>query len=146
MALLINYANIRCSPIQTYSGLATLKPDLPNADQHAIIHTSRNAPAQKWYYANDGVEVVRENLTKDPIRVEGEQRDPEGDLGDASRIDYSKIYTVEHCVRVLNIGMVLRDSMGSLIANSRIQPKAPTALRLRPVAQRRNVKRSEKRR
>ena len=89
---------------------------------------------------------MQENLVKDPIRVQREQRDPEGDLGDASRIDYSKIYTVELFVRVLNIGMVLRDSMGRLIANSRIQPKAPTALRLRPVAQRRNVKRSEKRR
>jgi hypothetical protein len=63
---------------------------------------------------------VRENLTRDPIRVKRQQIGPEGDLGSYSRINYSKIYAVEDYVRVLNIGMVHNDSMESLMKNSYI--------------------------
>ncbi len=117
-------------PIQTYSGQATLKPNLPDRHQHAIIYTSRECPEVYWYTADDGT-VVKEELSKDPIKVRGEQDGPEGDLGKLSRVNYSKIYTVENYVRVLNIGLVDRDSIPSLKANSMIYRGTPAEKPLR---------------
>jgi hypothetical protein len=105
------------SPIHTYSGQATLKPNLPNPQEHAIIYTSENPPEECSYEEADGT-IVRENLFKDPIKVKREHNGPEGDLGVLSRLNYSKIYTVENYVRVLNIGMVAEESLHSLLANS----------------------------
>lgn len=51
-----------------------------------------------------------------------EQSGPEGDLGSSSRINYSKMYTVDNYVRVLNIGMVTKDSLPNLIYSSYINP------------------------
>jgi hypothetical protein len=62
-------------------------------------------------------------LSKDPIKVIREQEDREGDLGALSRINYSKIYTVEKYVRVLNIGMVDKMSLRSLETNSFVRPR-----------------------
>jgi hypothetical protein len=101
-----------------------LKPNLPEPQQHAIIYTSKHPPAENWYEAEDGT-IVKEDLSKDPIRVVREQTDAEGDLGTLSRINYSKIYTVENYVRVLNIGKVHDNSMQSLIDNSLVQRKDP---------------------
>jgi hypothetical protein len=67
--------------------------------------------------------VVKENLTKDPIKVNREQNGPEGDLGTLSRINYSKVYTVENYVRVLNIGMVATESMSSLVRNAFVKQR-----------------------
>lgn len=60
---------------------------------------------------------MSENLTKDPIKVQSELAGPDGDLGDLSRINYAKIYTVEKYVRVLNIGKVHENSMEALLAS-----------------------------
>ncbi|TVY13980.1 hypothetical protein LARI1_G008742 [Lachnellula arida] len=111
------YGNSICSPVHTYNGQATLKPNLPERQQHAIIHTSRDCPPEHSYRLTDGT-LVKENLSKDPIRVRREQSGPEGDLGACSRLNYSKIYTVEHYIRVLNIGMVESNWIPSLTANS----------------------------
>ncbi|TVY85290.1 hypothetical protein LSUE1_G001296 [Lachnellula suecica] len=114
------YGNSICSPIHTYNGQATLKPKLPERQQHAIIYTSRDCPPEHSYTTADGT-FIKENLSKDPIKVRREQNGPEGDLGVYSRLNYSKIYTVENFVRVLNIGMVEKDvsNSGSLISNSK---------------------------
>jgi len=98
------------NPIQTYSGQATLKPNLLDAEQHAIIYTGFTIPPEYFYVTVHG-DRVSERLTKRPIRVKSEQPDAEGTLDPLSRLNYGKIYTVEHYVRVLNIGMVHRDSM-----------------------------------
>jgi hypothetical protein len=116
------HGNNICSPIHTYSGQATLKWNLPEPQEHAIIYTSKKPPQEHSYKAEDGT-VVWENLNKDPIRVISEQHDKEGDLGNLSRINYSKIYTVENYVRVLNIGRVHQDSMESLIKNASVKPR-----------------------
>ncbi|KAK0118618.1 hypothetical protein ONS95_007502 [Cadophora gregata] len=110
------YGNSICSPIHTYSGQATLKGNLPDAKQHAIIHTSKRAPEEHSLQAEDGT-IIKENLPKEPIRVNSEQMGEEGDLGVLSRVNYAKIYTVEHYVRVLNIGKVHPMSMPSLEKN-----------------------------
>ena len=111
------------SPIQTYSGQGTLKPNLPEADQHAIIHTTKYPPNELGYSGPNG-EWFKEDLVKDPIRVRSERKDQEGTLHEASRLNYSKIYTVENYVRVLNIGMVHDNSMASLISNCLVKPRA----------------------
>jgi hypothetical protein len=108
-------------PIHTYNGQATLKPNLPERQQHAIIYTSETCPPEHSYTATDG-SIVREDLTKDAIKVKRDQNGPEGDLGVYSRLNYSKIYTVENYVRVLNIGMVERDWIPTLNANSYVRP------------------------
>lgn len=105
------------SPIHSYGGQATLKPNLPEPEQHAMIYTSPNPPEEHCLYDSDGKVVAREALSKDPIRVRQELNDEQGDLGCFSRINYAKIYTVEKYVRILNIGKVHEDSMDSLIAS-----------------------------
>ncbi|KAG9230908.1 hypothetical protein BJ875DRAFT_487516 [Amylocarpus encephaloides] len=115
------YGNSICSPIHTYNGQATLKPNLPERQQHTIIYTSSQCPNEHSYEAADGT-FVRENLTKDPIKVKRDLVDAEGDLGAFSRLNYSKIYTVENYVRVLGIGMVEKNSLPTLNANSFLRP------------------------
>ena len=51
-----------------------------------------------------------------------EQSGPEGDLDSFSRINFSKVYTVENNVRVLNIEMVTKECLSSLKYNSYINP------------------------
>jgi hypothetical protein len=97
-----------------------LKPNLPERQQHAIIYTGKECPPEHSYTTPDGT-FVKENLSKDPIRVRREQTGSEGDLGPYSRLNYSKIYTVENYVRVLNIGMVERDWIPTLSANSYVR-------------------------
>jgi hypothetical protein len=116
------YGNTICSPIHTYSGQATLKPNLADRQQHAMIYTSKQPPQEKWYKAEDGT-IVTENLSKLPIRVNSELSDPEGQLDTLSRINYCKIYTVENNVRVLNIGMVHPDYIHILDANCFVRPR-----------------------
>ncbi|KAB8301557.1 hypothetical protein EYC80_003401 [Monilinia laxa] len=105
-----------CCPIHTYSGRATLKPNLPAPNLHTIIYTSLACP-DEYGYEVDGYWVFEE-LTKDPIQVISEREDNEGHLDKLSRLNYSKVYTVEHYVRVLNIGMVASSSMSSLLNDS----------------------------
>jgi len=89
--------------------------------QHAIIYTSSAPPEEISYEASDG-SVIWEGLTKEPIKVIREQKDQEGNLDEASRINYAKIFTVEKKVRVLNIGLVHRNSITSLLSSSIIPP------------------------
>jgi len=118
------YGSSKCLAIETYSGKATLKPNLVNRQQHAIIYTSKHAPEEYSYEGEDGT-IVRESLEKDPIKVNAEQDGPEGILDPRSRINYSKIYTVEYDVRVLNIGKVDPNSMDSLKRDSMIYRDTP---------------------
>ena len=108
----------------TYSGQGTLKPNLPEPDSHAIIYTARSAPKELSYTNPDG-SVVSENLTKDPIRVNSERKDAEGTLHEASRLNYSKMYTVENYVKILNIGKVHHASMPSFVNNCMVRPREP---------------------
>ena len=66
--------------------------------------------------------MIYEELSKDSIKVHREQKDDEGDLGTLSRLNYSKVYTVEKNLRVLNIGMV--ENIPSLLAGSFVKPRS----------------------
>lgn len=115
---------MRPRAVQTYSGQGTLKSNLPNPHNHAIIYTSKKCPPELSNTDKDG-NVVIEALTLDPIRVTSEQSGPEGVLHPASRINFSKLYTVEKNVRVLNIGMVHANSMEALQNYSPLKPIRP---------------------
>ncbi len=134
-----NYGNAQCScvsslreiniilnhlyrPIHTYGNQACLKPNLPDVNQHAIIHTSEYPPNERSYIDEKGIKRFEE-LSKTPIRVVSERKDQEGDLGESSRLNYSKVYTVEFYARVLNIGMVHRDHLETLTANSFVKQR-----------------------
>jgi hypothetical protein len=110
-------------PVQTYSGQATLQPNLPDPAKHSIIYTSRQCPKELSEVTRAG-KVYSEDLFLDPIRVISEQKGPEGTLSPFSRINYSKIYSVGKDVRVLNIGMVSGESLPPLQANSPLKQKS----------------------
>lgn len=107
-----------CSPIHTYSGLATFKNKLPAPQRHTIIYTTLESPGETCAKDDNG-KWVYEDLILRPIRVINERmEDNDGNLDPLSRLNYSKVYTVEHYVRVLNIGMVASKSLGSLLVDS----------------------------
>ncbi|CZR67029.1 uncharacterized protein PAC_16928 [Phialocephala subalpina] len=84
-----------CLPIATYGGQGTMKAGVHKED-HAIVYSSKTNPG---CYSGD------EHLRKS-IRVE--VIDPADELDPASRLNYGKLYTVEHNVKVCPIGRVAR--------------------------------------
>ena len=86
------------SPIFTYGKQATAKPGV-KPDDHAIIYTGKHAPEE--------VEGERK-LHKTPIRVKEETARHK--LSPESRLNYAKVYTIEHNTRVCFIGAIHADS------------------------------------
>jgi hypothetical protein len=103
--------------IHTYAGWATLKPNLPDPQQHVVIYTGTQCPQAHSEVTSDG-QIIYEKLSLDPIRVNSEQKSPEGTLSPLSRVNFSKIYTIEKDVRVLNIGVISKECIPILEANS----------------------------
>ncbi|KAI9814564.1 MAG: hypothetical protein M1827_003119 [Pycnora praestabilis] len=91
-----------CLPISTYGDRGTTKRGV-DSSTHAIIYTS-NIPPELL--------ATEEGMTKDPIGVQ-----PEGDdkLAPTSRVNFGKVYTVEHNVKVKGIGMVTIDGLSKLM-------------------------------
>ena len=87
------------SPIMTYGHQATAKAGI-NRDDHAVVYMGNTAPALK------PEEVY---LEKEPIRIIGTS--PRDKLLSDSRINYAKIYTVEHNVKVHFIGNIAKESL-----------------------------------
>jgi hypothetical protein len=78
------------------------------ADDHAIIYIGEIAPR----------ELPGElPLRKRPIRVIG--KSPQDKLNPASRINYSKVYTIEHNFKVCFIGRIHEDSEAEFFADYR---------------------------
>ena len=96
-------ALIQChSPILTYGHQGALKGGA-SLDSHAMVYMSEEGD-------KDPEPRPGEHLTRDPIRVVPKtHRDK---LHADSRINYAKIYTVEHNVKVLFIGEVHKRSRG----------------------------------
>jgi hypothetical protein len=92
-------------PIATYGSQATLKKGLSKAEieAHAVIYmvgtSSDAAPGEK--------------IVKNPIAVKPATEDQK--LHAKSRINFDKIYTIEHNVRVMNVGKVVVESMHNLV-------------------------------
>lgn len=95
-------ALIDCSPISTYGGRGTSKSGLSREAirNHAIIHMSDTQPAR---LASETF-MVKRPITVDP-------GSPDQKLDQMSRLNFGKIYTVEHNVKVMNVGKLSRGSM-----------------------------------
>ncbi|KAF2104189.1 hypothetical protein NA57DRAFT_70406 [Rhizodiscina lignyota] len=99
-----------CLPIQTYEGKGVGKPSVVKS-HHGIIHTSskppKPAPEEKVSAGEEGMQP--------PIKVtprsKGDKMDP------MSRINYNKIYPVEHNVKVYDFGTVAKESKTQFVLN-----------------------------
>ena len=87
--------NLIFSPILTYQRQGTGKSGVLSQD-HAIIYTGNDIPPL--------MQGESDSSLRGPIRVE--PRTPRDKLDPASRLNYSKIYTVEHNVKVKFIGRI----------------------------------------
>lgn len=88
------YAN-GTRPVQTYRGQGATKVGVIVED-HAVIYTGgeRDPPPSL---------LEGEGITKQALRVVADGNET---LDECSRINFGKIYTVEHNVKVLNIGII----------------------------------------
>lgn len=73
-------------------------------EAHAIIHMSDKQP----YQSPD-----ERDITKRPIKVNAAS--PDQKLDKMSRLNFSRVHTVNHYVKAMNVGMVHRDSMPYLV-------------------------------
>jgi len=94
-----------CRPILTYQRQATKKWGVKR-DDHAIIYTGDNPPREL-----NGEPPLKLR----PIRVIG--KTPRDKLEEESRINYAKVYTVEHNVKVHFIGSIAPSSQHRLVAD-----------------------------
>jgi hypothetical protein len=88
-----------CLPILTYGMQGVLKYGV-HPEDHAVVYTGKkNGP-----YLLHGEEGL---MTKDPIRIE--MNTPSERLDPLSRLNFAKLYTVEHNVKVSFIGRVAKN-------------------------------------
>jgi hypothetical protein len=111
--------------IHTYNGWATLKHNLPDPENHAIIYTTPQPPTPFSYRDNQTGVLYSEKLLKDSIKVNSDSTEKECMLDERSRINYTKTYTVEKDVRVLNIGKVDKRSLNALRQASPFKESLP---------------------
>ena len=77
----------------TYGGQGTLKKGV-HAESHAVVYTSKT-PVMK-----PGEKITKKSIRMDPFS-------PRDKLDATSRINYAKLYTVEHNVKVHFVGKVV---------------------------------------
>ncbi|KAE9363767.1 hypothetical protein N431DRAFT_118062 [Stipitochalara longipes BDJ] len=104
-----------CIPILTYGYQGVLKPGV-HPESHTVVHSSAKP------YFLEGERVI---LTKRPIKVD--INDPSEKLDPLSRLNYAKIYTIEHNVKVYFFGRVAKNCEQELAicfneANPPVQP------------------------
>jgi hypothetical protein len=94
-------------PINTYNGQGVTKPGLSESDRraHAIIYMTDTRPFC--------LPEEERYLTKKPIAVEKASADQK--LDSMSRLNFKKVYTIEHNVKVMNVGRVAKDSQPPLL-------------------------------
>jgi hypothetical protein len=97
-----------CIPINTYGGQGVSKHGLSDSERkaHAVIHSSNTSPGIK------GSE--KGSMIKSPIAVD--MASAEQKLDRMSRLNFSRPHSVEWNVKVMNVGMVTKKSMPSLMA------------------------------
>jgi hypothetical protein len=94
-------------PINTYNRQGVTKPGLTREDMwaHSIIHMTDTQPFC--------LPEEEKSLVKKAIAVEKAAEDQK--LDPMSRLNYRKVYTIEHNVKVMNVGRVTRDSIPVLL-------------------------------
>jgi hypothetical protein len=106
-------ANDGYSPILTYNGRGVAKKGL-NKNEHAIIFTGSKAPQPKGDEKPNASNPLEQGM-RPPIRVK--QKTHEEKLDIMSRLNYRKIYTVEHNVKVRDFGEVHKNYKERLVSN-----------------------------
>lgn len=81
----------------TYGSQGTNKPGV-KAEYHAMIYTGREVPSP----------LQGEQLVMRAVKMEPSS--PEEKLDPKSRVNYAKVYTIEHNIRVYFIGKIHADS------------------------------------
>ncbi|KFX97575.1 hypothetical protein O988_04809 [Pseudogymnoascus sp. VKM F-3808] len=110
-----------CSiPILTYSKRGSNKPGI-KPEHHAIIYTELNqANRSRHHRQTPQVSEGETPLPNAPIRVE--PNEARHQLTMSSRLNYAKVYTIEHNVKVCFVGRIHKNSMGEFDATyARIQ-------------------------
>lgn len=98
-----NRAQSNCyRPIKTYGGVGVAKKNVRKSD-HAIIYTGKEPPPPRPDEAPARGEY---GLLPQAVRVDGD--DPAQKLDVMSRVDFGKVYTIEHNVKVRSMGKVNR--------------------------------------
>ena len=92
-----------CVPITTYQGKGVAKPGLNEGDRraHAIIYMEGSSPRPTA--AEKGM------MNKRPIAVHAAANDQK--LDTMSRINFGKVHTIEHNVKVMNVGRISHDDL-----------------------------------
>ncbi|KAJ5721940.1 uncharacterized protein N7483_009874 [Penicillium malachiteum] len=96
------------SPVTTYSGQGVAKAGVDRS-KHTIIYTRGSQP------------ITRQNepMIKEPLEVEPARADQK--LDPMSRLNFGKVYTVEHNVKVLPVGQITKDSLHNFNAYTRAE-------------------------
>lgn len=97
------------SPISTYNRRGLTKPNV-NKSRHSIVYSSKSP-----VWSPDEDPEPGEDPMLSPIKVVP-RKSRIDDLHWLSRIDYSKIYTIEHSVKVYEVGDADKDSRRTLKA------------------------------
>jgi hypothetical protein len=94
-------------PINTYNGQGVTKHGLSDEDKqaHSIVYMTDTQPSC--------LPEEKKHLTKKLIAVEKASGDQKLDI--MSRLNFKKIYTIEHNVKVMSVGKVTRDSLPVLL-------------------------------
>ncbi len=98
---------MRPSPISTYGNRGVAKRNV-NPNTHAIVYLRGTPPFQA---------PNEPRMIKEPLEVAAESRDET--IHHMSRLDFGKIHTVEHNVKVLPIGRITSRSMTRFIQYTR---------------------------
>ena len=91
----------------TYGYQGTNKPGV-KAEYHAMIYTGREIPSP----------LPGEQLVKRAVRMEPSS--PEEILDPKSRVNYAKVYTIEHNIRVRFVGKIHDDSRATFDTDFRV--------------------------
>ncbi|KAF9893674.1 hypothetical protein FE257_009842 [Aspergillus nanangensis] len=98
-----------CFSIHTYGGRGVGK-DTSDASKHAIIYMEGHRPVQG---------PNEPPLTKEPLEIRPVSADEK--LDSMSRINFGKLYTVEHNVKVREVGRITQRSMSRFVDYARAE-------------------------
>jgi hypothetical protein len=94
-----------CCPIQTYQKRGTTKSHI-NLESHAIVYVAGSEPKAL-------PEEESPRMGNFPIVVE----DKSVTIDQSSRLNFGKVYTVEHNIKVRNVGKISKESLPRLKAS-----------------------------
>ncbi|KAJ5826382.1 hypothetical protein N7474_003520 [Penicillium riverlandense] len=100
-----------CVPVTTYSGQGVAKAGVDRS-KHAVIymHGHGNRPITS---------PNEPKMVKEPIEVQPSS--PDQKLDPMSRLNFGKVYTVEHNVKVLPVGKICESSLEKFLAYARTE-------------------------